>query len=130
MGRWHGVLTKDLHNVHHDNPNPSWSLISQYQYCIDTSPAPFSFYTLFLVQLTYRWNWKLHVGLNTAIINPTKMERLISQLCHWNMDRRKSLCKSTQIGIDPLADCGRVIPFGTIDSFHLLWQFYDHYSRF
>lgn len=97
---------------------------------IDTPPAPFSSSNLVHVQLTCRWNWKLHVGSNTAIINPAKMQRLISQLRHWNLYWKKSLCKSTHIGIDPLADCGRVIPFGTTDLFHLLWQFYDHYSRF
>lgn len=54
------------------------------------------------------------------------METFISQLRHWNMDLRKSVCKSTQIGIDPLAGCGGVIPIGIIDLFHLLWQLYDH----
>lgn len=39
------------------------------------------------------------------------------RFCHWT--KRKSFQRSTQIGIDPL-DCRRVIPFGTIDLFHLL----------
>lgn len=67
-----------------------------------------------------------------AVINPAKMERLTVFLSSatgtWS--ERKSLCKSTQIGIDPPAHGGRVIPFGTIDLFHLLWRLYDHYRRF
>lgn len=68
-------LKKDLHKV------PSWQPKSQstphinisilYWYISCSTPH----YKLLHVQLTHRWNWKPYVGLSTAIINPTKMEK-------------------------------------------------------